>query len=130
MIKFYKNGEEFLKDNIVILNQYPLDTSFFKVNSKLLNTFDRRNYSFKVIDGNNYLLVMRLDDYNLLLFGETNLVKEAIDIICDYHLYFYGILASKELINELIQLGVYSCNNKNHIFVHLTHLSIILLNNY
>lgn len=50
MIKFYKNGEEFLKDNIVILNQYPLDTSFFKVNSKLLNTFDRRNYSFKVIN--------------------------------------------------------------------------------
>lgn len=100
MIKFYKNGEEFLKDNIVILNQYPLDTSFFKVNSKLLNTFDRRNYSFKVIDGDNYLLVMKLDDYNLLIFGETNLVKEAIDIICDYHLYFYGILASKELIDE------------------------------
>ena len=43
MIKFYKNGKEFLDDNIDILEKYPLDTSFFKMNSKVINSFNRRN---------------------------------------------------------------------------------------
>ena len=100
MIKFYKNGKEFLDDNLEILDRYPLDTSFFKMNSKVINTFNRRNYSFKVIREDKYLLVMRLDDFNLLLFGDKVLIKEAVDVICDYHLFFYGVLASKDLIDE------------------------------
>ena len=100
MIKFYKNGKEFLDDNIDILEKYPLDTSFFKMNSKVINSFNRRNYSFKVIEENNYLLVMRLDDFSLLLFGDRKLMKIAVDVICDYHLYFYSILASKDLVEE------------------------------
>ena len=103
MIKFYENGKAFLDDNLEILNKYPLDTSFFLVNSKSIHTFNRRNYCFKVINNSSYLLVMRLDDYNLILFGDKNLVKEAVNTILDYHLYFYGVLASVELVNEFFK---------------------------
>ena len=81
MIKFYENGKAFLEDNLEILNKFPLDTSFFLVNSKSIHTFNRRNYCFKVIDNSSYLLVMRLDDYNLILFGDKNLVKEAVNTL-------------------------------------------------
>lgn len=100
MIRFYKNGKEFFEDNQKIIEENSLETSFFKLNSKFINSFNRRNYCFKVQKEASYLLVMRLDDFSLLLFGDKKLMKIAVDVICDYHLYFYGVLASKDLVEE------------------------------
>lgn len=104
MNKFYKDGNEFRLDNLEILDKYPVDTSFFKVNSHSILSFTRENYCFKIYENESYLLVMHLYPYNLLLFGDKKLIKEAVDTILDYHLYFYGVLSDKELIEEF-----YSC---------------------
>ena len=103
MIKFYSCGEEFLLDNKEILDLYPLETSFYKLNSKSIDSFTRENYIFKLYDQESYLLVLHFEPYNLLLFGDKKFAKEASDIICDYHLKFYGVLGDKELVDEFYE---------------------------
>ena len=39
MIKFYNNGKEFYADNQEILESYPLETSFYRLNSNAINSF-------------------------------------------------------------------------------------------
>ena len=68
MLKIYKNGEEFLNDNLSILNDFPIETAFFKYNAKNISSFSRYNYCFKLYDDDSYLIVLKMDPYKLLLF--------------------------------------------------------------
>ena len=98
MLKIYKSGQEFLLDNKDILDNKPIETSFFRFNAHKINTFERYNYCFKLYDEESYLLVLKMEPYNLLLFGDEKFLKECSDVICDYNLHFTGVLASLNLI--------------------------------
>lgn len=106
MIIKYKNGDEFYQDNKDILEKYPLDTSFFKLNSRFLNDFNKESYSFKVIDDSSYLLILRLEPYSALVFGNHLLSNEASKFIIENNLKIDKVLCQKEnyeaLLNELI----------------------------
>lgn len=106
MIIKYKNGDEFYQDNKEILEKYPLDTSFFKLNSKFLNVFNNESYSFKVMDDSSYLLILRLEPYPTLVFGNHLLSNEASKFIIENSLKIDRVLCQKEnyetLLNEII----------------------------
>ena len=80
MLKIYKSGQEFLLDNKDILDNKPIETSFFRFNAHKINTFERYNYCFKLYDEESYLLVLKMEPYNLLLFGDEKFLKECSDV--------------------------------------------------
>ena len=98
MLKIYKNGEEFLLDNQEILDNNLVETAFFRLNGKFIKTFERYNYCFKLYDENSFLLVLKMEPYNLLLYGDEKFLEEASNVICDYNLHFTGVLASLNLV--------------------------------
>lgn len=106
MIIKYKNGDEFYQDSKDILERYPLDTSFFRLNSKFLKVFNNESYSFKVIDNSSYLLMLRLEPYSVLVFGNHLLSNEASKFIIENNLKIDKVLCQKEnyetLLNEII----------------------------
>lgn len=97
MLKFYQNGEEFLKDNQDILDRHILDTSFYLWNARYILSTDRKSYAFKIMQGASYLLVMQYAPFYLLLFGDSALCREAAEVCLDYHLSFAGVLAPMDL---------------------------------
>lgn len=100
MVKIYTNGNEFIKENMKLLDENILDTSFYYVNAKNINSFDRSNYLIKIYEEDKCLLLCKYSIFNLLLYGDKSLCKEASRIICDYNLEFNGILATKDLVDE------------------------------
>ena len=124
MLKIYKNGEEFLNDNLSILNDFPIETAFFKFNAKNISSFSRYNYCFKLYDDDSYLIVLKMDPYKLLLFGDKKFLKECSDVICDYNLHFTGILADLDLIEEFY--SHYIARKRGHYFI-LHKMDIMIL---
>lgn len=100
MFKIYTNGDEFISENKMLLDENILDTSFYYVNAKYINGFNRSNYLIKVFNEDKCLLLCKYSIFNLLLYGDKSLSKEACQIICDYNLEFNGVLATKELAEE------------------------------
>lgn len=100
MYKIYTDGMKFIKENKNILNANILDTSFFNINASKMNGFTRENYLIKIYDGEKTLLLCQFYPYNLLLFGDETLCKEASDVICDHNLFFQAVLAPKNIYEE------------------------------
>ncbi|MBE6137322.1 MAG: peptide-methionine (S)-S-oxide reductase MsrA [Erysipelotrichaceae bacterium] len=100
MFKIYTSGLEFLKENKDILNKNILDTSFFYTNARKMNGFTRENYLIKVYSNNKALLLCQYYPYNLLLFGDVSLCKEACDVICDHNLFFQAVLTTQNIYKE------------------------------
>lgn len=135
MIIKYKNGYEFYQDNQFILEAYPLDTSFFRGNCRMLNTFSQTSYAFKVMDGDAYLLVLCLEPYPTLVFGDYLLSKDAAEFMIENHLNISKVLCSKEnyeaLLSEFIQkMGGYMEIKLSMHLMYMDHLPALRIDAY
>ncbi|MCQ2435312.1 MAG: GNAT family N-acetyltransferase [Clostridia bacterium] len=78
MIKDYKNGGEFIADNEKYLNTDKNLSAFFFLDAPLFVVQDDTHYAFAVSDGESKLLAMKVQPYDLMLFGDPGLVPEAV----------------------------------------------------
>lgn len=98
MLKRYENGREFYEENKFILEETPLDTSFFLCNARSLTVSDNESYALKAYDGLSYLLALKVSPFNLLLYGNRGLCEELAEAMCRYNLMLEGgILAERDL---------------------------------
>lgn len=103
MIKCYTNGCDFISENKEFLDTNPYMAVFFYIDCKALKDIDSKNYAIKVEKNGNRLLAIKVEPYNLVLFGYANLTKELLDYMNINHLEAKGIIAEESIGNELIQ---------------------------
>ena len=128
MVTFYKNGIDFYNDNKEIIDNKEIEMPFFKSNSLSIDTFDCYNYCIKISHDNKYILCVSKYPYNVLIYGDVELVSELANIIFISNLKFKQILAFDEIamkfideynklidykftINESMDLMICDCKN-------------------
>lgn len=83
MITEYQSGAAFLEDNRAFLDTQPYMTMFFQMDSPLLRQADQTNYALKCEKENQTLLALKVEPYNMLLFGGAACVPELLRFIMD-----------------------------------------------
>ena len=105
MIKNYPNGEEFIKDNKEYLDEDKYMSSFFYLDAPLLKETNKKNYAFKVFDGNKKLLVMKVEPYYVMLYGDKSLAKEFLECVKELELEINGFYTPMDIGDEIVKLA-------------------------
>ena len=98
----YDNGSNFIKDNHEFLDENKYMSTFFYYDGKLLNNVNKDNYVLKVINDDHKLLAMKVEPYDLMLYGNS----ECTDILMNYlkvnNYSFDKVLCSMEIGDKLV----------------------------
>ncbi|MDE6407140.1 MAG: GNAT family N-acetyltransferase, partial [Anaeroplasmataceae bacterium] len=97
--KIYSNGEEFIKENHAYLNatlQTSIEASFFLLNAQNYHELNRNNYALQFKKEDEILLILKLEPFNMLLFGSKNLCDFAANRIADLNLAVENVLGEEE----------------------------------
>lgn len=107
MIKEYINGQEFIKENSDFLDINKYMSTFFYMDAKLLNDVNKDNYVFRVVENQNKLLALKVEPYDLMLYGNKECTYTLFKYLKDNNYSFNKVLCSIDIGDELI---------KNHNF--------------
>ena len=104
MIKLYKNGTELYEENKAFLDTNKYLSCFFAMDAPLLTQTDKINYAVKVEDGEDALLALKVEPYDMLLFGAENLAEELLCFIMDNGYEIKELLGSETVCNRMAEI--------------------------
>jgi ATP-binding cassette, subfamily B, multidrug efflux pump len=110
MIVSYKTGAEFLQDNQTYLQKNPYLSTFFTLDAPLLQEAGKINYALRCEQGETRLLALKVEPYNLLLFGEEACVPELLRFLFDGHVTLIRAseAADGTLTESAVRTGVWA----------------------
>ena len=97
MIVSYQTGAELLQENAAFLQENPYLSTFFTLDAPLLKQADRINYALRCEQGEERLLVLKVEPYNLLLLGDEACVPELLRFLFDGGYEIKNYLCASEL---------------------------------
>ena len=97
MIVSYQSGTEFLQENRAYLQENPYLSTFFTLDAPLLKQADKINYALRCEQGEKRLLALKVEPYNLLLFGEKDCAPELLRFLFDGGYEVKNYLCASEL---------------------------------
>ena len=80
MIKEYENGNQLVDDNRLFLDENKYMSMFFYLDAGLLTEINENNYGLKVEDNNHKLVALKVERYNLLLYGDVECLDELMNL--------------------------------------------------
>lgn len=101
MIIEYKNGKEFINDNLDILNNSRYQANLFFANGNTLMQTDENNFALKCIQDDKFLLILRLVPRNTLIYGDEICVREMMRYISDRGYNINNYLSESTLGNTI-----------------------------
>lgn len=96
MIKVYTGGKEFVGENSAFLDENKYMSSFFYIDARVLTEPSEKNYALKAFDGGKTLLAIKVEPYNLLLYGDKECADELLLYLKDNGFIFDGIMCPTE----------------------------------
>ena len=105
MVKVYPNGEEFIKENDAILKQNRYMSAFFYWDAPFITESNQVNYALRVAQGESVLLGMKVEPFNLLLYGNSECLEELLAFIKDNGYELTGILTSQSIGDALLDIS-------------------------
>ncbi len=108
MIKIYEKGEDFLKENDSFLQSAPFETRFFYEDALKISAFSDRSYAIQIQQDAEKLLLLKSENFPLLLFGSVKLTALAAEVFLKYHLFLDTVMGNRQTVesfsNEMIRL--------------------------
>ena len=105
MVINYSNGDIFLKENSSFLDENKYLSAFFYFDAPLLKEVNKNNYVLKVFSNNKKLLALKLEPFNLLIYGDKDCLKELLIYIKENDYEIKGIFTSEDLGNHFLTLS-------------------------
>ena len=103
MIVSYQTGDAFLQENQAYLQTNPDLSTFLTLDAPLLRQADNINYALRCEQGSQRLLALKVEPYNLLLFGEEACVPELVRFLLDGGYEIRNYLCASELGHALLR---------------------------
>lgn len=94
MIKVYNNGKEFLDENTYLLNENRYLNTFIFLDAELLSEANKINYAIRVEFDNKVLLGLRLEPFDILLYGDNTCLDELFNFLDSNNYYYEGFQCS------------------------------------
>lgn len=94
MLKIYKNGKEFLRENSNILAQHPLETVFFEINAQYLTETNNNDFVIRLDSGDKYLIAVHVGEFPMNIFGDNSLCAEFARFAAKEKLTFPKVLGA------------------------------------
>ena len=101
MVKVYNNGDEFILENSSFLDLNRYMAVFFYLDAKALKETNKINYAIRVENDNKKLLAIKLEPYNLCLYGDWENLDELINYLNDNNYDLKDILCPIEIGSHL-----------------------------
>ena len=102
MYKLYKTGQEFLDENLDIIRNDPLGTTFFEANAKMISKCDENNYAVRVDVDGNLLLAIHVGDYPMVVYGSEQCVCELANVVSQHKLQFNRVIGFYDVTNAFL----------------------------
>lgn len=103
MIKLYDSGQSFINDNKEYLETNINLSSFFFLDAPLIDKCDKINYALKCVNNDKELLVLKVEPYNLMLFGCSECCNEVFDFLVNNDFEIKNILCEENVGKEVIK---------------------------
>ena len=97
MYKIYLTGQQFLDENLDIIRNDPLGTTFFEVNAKAIDKCNQNDFAVRVEKDGKLLLAIHVGDYPLVLYGSECCVNELAEVVAKQQLTFCKTIGPYEL---------------------------------
>ena len=105
MIYVYENGKEFLAENETYLNQNKYMSALFFLDAGILNEPNKKNYAIKVEAEGKKLLGIKIEPYNLLLYGDEYCLEELLDYLYQNGYDFPGVMCPTTIGARLCEIS-------------------------
>ncbi|MCH5156416.1 MAG: GNAT family N-acetyltransferase [Clostridiales bacterium] len=102
MFKIYTTGQEFLDENINIIRNDPLGTTFFEKNAQAIAHCNTNDYAIRIETNGQLLLAIHVGDYPIVLYGSEHCADELADVIANNQLIFNKTIGPYELSNAFL----------------------------
>ena len=102
MYKIYKTGQEFLDDNLNIIRNDSIGTTFFELDAKLIGQCDANSWAVRVEASGETLRAVRVDGLPLLIYGIERCARELAAVVAENKLQFVKVLGYYELLNTFL----------------------------
>ena len=90
-------------------------SSFFFLDAPLLKESSKTNYALKVFSKDSQLVVIKVEPYYVLLYGDSGLVKELLLYMKENELEVNGIYCASDIGNEYVKLAKELYNQDFHL---------------
>ena len=114
MIKEYPNGEEFIKDNVKLLDANKYMSALFYFDAPLLNEINNKDYALRAYNDDKSLVALKVSHYNLMLLGDKECLPELLKHIVKKELALEGVLCPTDIGDYLIQISSDLLHRKYH----------------
>ena len=118
MIKEYLEGTSFIKENGTYLEENKHMSALFFIDAPLLKEVNSKNYALRAYKGDKKLLGLKLEPYNLMLYGDKECLEELLDFIKDKDYELLGIMAPSTVGDELIRIT----NSEYHLTLGMDYM--------
>ena len=105
MIKLYNNGAEFISENGQLLNLNKYMSTFFFMDAPLLKETNKSNYAIKAEESSRQLLAMKVEPYNLMLYGDKDLLPELLQFISRNGYVMEGVMCPSDIGEYLVDIS-------------------------
>ncbi len=125
--KIYTEGSSFLKDWSPVLNKdinSQIQTTFFILNANHYHRLDKRNYAISIENEKQYLLILKCEPYNALVYGSFELVDFAASILIEHHFIVDKILAEEKVGNSFLEAYQKRAGGQYHL-VHSMQILVL-----
>lgn len=107
MIKVYKNGDSFILENKEFLDQNKYMSSLIYVDANALKVVDKKNYVILSKIDDKKLIAIKVEPFNLLLYGHRECLGELLDYIKKNEYELNGIMCPTILGDNLTKMYAY-----------------------
>lgn len=104
MITVYTNGQDFIRENDEFLRTNEHLSLFFRLDAPLLRKSNRENYAIKCTAQNDTLLALKVEPYNLLLFGSSACTDELTSYLMTNNYEIKNYLSETNVGDKLMEI--------------------------
>ena len=117
MVTKYLNGKDFLKDNKQFLLKNKYETQLIIFDAEILEECTNLNYALKIEEDDKRLVAIKVEPYNLILYGDKTLLGELLIFIKNSGFEVPGIFCGTDIGNELMRIATKTYGEE--FFLHL-----------
>ena len=102
MYKIYATGQEFLDENLNIIRNDPLGTTFMEGNANMISTCNESNYALRIEHHGELLIAIRVENLPFVIYGSELCAAELAKVVAENKLQFGKVIGYYDVLDAFL----------------------------